>query len=230
MDRTQPAPLGRPRSAEPAAPELQGASALDLARWGAAACAGGLTQRSAAKIAGISRRHLQRLLARHADDPLVARNRGLAEAVKWEQQGGAVLAEAASRAVHWLRRCESEGADVRETAAALAATIQAGHRLSEAGSRRAKRLQPEALQMSQGFDLEGFLSQVAAACEAVRALPAEQQPAGWEALQQRLRAEPEPEPTDPLEPIDVDVLALEPVDVLTPAAQMGAETVPDAPQ
>ena len=186
-------------------PELERMDGLQLARWGAAACAGGLTQGSAAKLAGVSRRHLQRLLAAHACDPFVARDSAMAQAVIWERQGGVALQEATSRALSWLREVSADaGAEPRVVAAALAASIQAGHRLNEAGSRRAKRLQPVAQQPNQNhFDLQGFLGQIALACEEVKALPPEQQEAGWEKLRAELKAEQQLEADDSV--IDVEI-------------------------
>lgn len=204
MDRHKPA-TGRPRLQPAAAPELEGIDTLGLARWTAAAASAGLSRSSAAQIAGVSRRTLQRTLRQHGADPVVARDLQLADAVRWEASGGRILEEAASRAVHWLRRCEAEGADLRETGAALAATIQAGHRLSEAGSRRAKRLAPAKQPQPQRFDLQGFLSNLADACGQVRALPPEQQEAGWEALRERLRSDQQAQ----AQPIDARVIDIE---------------------
>ena len=207
MNRHQKTPTGRPRGQQAAAPELENADSLTLARWGAAAASAGLTRSSAAQIAGISRRSLQRALRQHGADPLVARDLQLGEALKWESAGGRILEEAASRAVHWLRRCEAEGADLRETGAALAATIQAGHRLSEAGARRAKRLAPVQQPQTQRFDLESFLSTVATACSEIRQqLPPDQQGQAFEQLHQQLRSDQQGQ----ADPIDVEALPVEP--------------------
>lgn len=196
MDRHQKPATGRPRLQPAAAPELEGIDSLGLARWAAAAASAGLSRSSAAQIAGVSRRTLQRTLRQHGADSLVARDLQLADAVRWEASGGRILEEAASRAVHWLRRCDAEGADLRETGAALAATIQAGHRLSEAGARRAKRLAPVEQPQGQRFDLEGFLGQIAAACQEVRQLPEAEQEVGWKRLRQQLKGDQQGQPID----------------------------------
>lgn len=146
---------------------------------------------------------MQRFLADHAANPEVLRSQAIGEAVRWEKQAGFTLQEATSRALSWLRRCEEQGSDVREMAAALAATIQAAQRLSEAGTRRAKRLQPQMEPQRQQFDLDGFLGQVAAAAEAIRSLPEDQQPDGWQRLRRQLHEAPEQEQ---VVPIDVEVV------------------------
>lgn len=205
MNRHQKTPTGRPRGQQAAAPELENADSLTLARWGAAAASAGLTRSSAAQIAGISRRSLQRALRQHGADPLVARDLQLGEALKWESAGGRILEEAASRAVHWLRRCEAEGADLRETGAALAATIQAGHRLSEAGARRARRLQPEQPQQQNRADIGALIEQLAAAAESIKALPANQQDHAWATVRQQLRSDQQGQ-ADPIDVAAVTVL------------------------
>lgn len=178
---------------------------VQLARWGAAACAGGLTQRSAAKLAGVSRRHLQRLLAAHAADPLVQRDQALAAAIRWENQAGEALEEAVSRSLAWLRRCEAEGADVKETAAALAATVGSAHRLGEAGSRRAKRLAPQQ-QLQQGrMDLSQTLAQLAEAAEHIRQLPEADRDAAWAGVRQQLHSNQQ-RGDDAEPPIDVEIV------------------------
>ena len=143
-----------------------------------------------ASLAGYTRRHLQRVIAAHAHDSLVQRHGLEAEALAWEREGGQALREATSRALGWLREASANPeADPREVAAALGATVQAGHRLTEAGARRAKRLQPIEQPQGARFDLEGFIASLADACGQVRALPPEQQEAGWEVLRERLKAD-----------------------------------------
>lgn len=199
---------GRPRGQKAASEELARMSGVELARWGAAACAGGLTQRSAAKLAGVSRRHLQRLLAAHADDPAVQRDQLLADAIGWERQGARTLAEACSKAAEWMRSVSNNpNADTKEVAAAFGATVAASHRLAEVGSRRARRLQPQDQPQTQRFDLQGFLSTVASACAEVRQLPPDQQGQAFEQLHQQLRSDQQGQA---LEPIDVEALPVEP--------------------
>lgn len=74
--------------------------------------------------------------------------------------------------------------------------------MTEAGARRAKRLQPVEQPQAQRFDLEGFLDQIAAACNEVKTLPETEQPAAYEALRQRLKA-------DQQQAIDVEVVTLD---------------------
>jgi hypothetical protein len=214
MENRSPGTTGRPRGSDAAVPELQGADTLTLARWVAGATSGGISQRSAARLAGISVRHAQRLMDRHAGDGFVARDRLIGQALRWEQQGAEALAEATSRATNWLREASGNPeADPREVAAALGATVQAGHRLTEAGARRAKRLQPVEQPQGTRFDLEGFLSQIAAACNEVKALPESEQPAAYEALRQRLKADQEQAldvvVVETLETIDVESMPSE---------------------
>jgi ParB-like chromosome segregation protein Spo0J len=172
---------------------------VELARWGSAAMAGGLSQRSAAKLAGVSRRHLQRLLYAHADDPAVARDRLLADAIAWEQQGARTLAEAASRATSWLRQATSNpDADPKVVAAAFSATVAAGHRLSESGARRARRLAPTQPEQQGTFNHHQLLAAVAESCSQIRQLPAAEQERAFDALHQQLRGEQQP--------IDVEVI------------------------
>lgn len=212
MDRHKPT-TGRPRLQPAAAPELQDADSLTLARWGAAAASAGLSRSSAAQIAGTSRRTLQRALRQHGADPLVARDLQLGEALKWETAGGRILEEAASRAVHWLRRCEAEGADLRETGAALAATIQAGHRLSEAGARRARRLTPEQPQQQNRADIGALIEQLGQAAEAIRALPPDQRDGAWKRVREGLRP-------DQQQAIDVRVIEAQAPDTDPPACPL----------
>lgn len=80
-----------------------------------------------AQLCGYTRRHLQRVIAAHAHDPLVARHGLEAEALEWEREGGQALREATSRALGWLRKSSANPeADPREVAAALGASVQAG--------------------------------------------------------------------------------------------------------
>lgn len=210
MDKSPRPSPGRPRGAEAASTELKSLDSLGLARWAAAAEAGGLSRRSAAQLAGVSKRHLQRLLAAHADDPAVQRDRLLSDAIRWEQQGARTLSEACSRAAEWMRSATNNpNADAKEVAAAFGATVAASHRLAEIGSRRAKRLTPEQQPKTQRFDLQGFLSSVADACAEVRQLPPDQQEAGWEALRERLRTDQQGQA---LEPIDVEVVPVNSVE------------------
>ncbi len=161
-----------------------------------------------AQLCGYTRRHLQRVIQAHAHDPLVRRHQLEAEALEWEREGGQALRESTNQALLWLRKASANPeADPREVAAALGATVQAGHRLTEAGARRAKRLQPVEQPQGTRFDLEGFLSQIAAACNEVKALPESEQPAAYEALHQRLKA-------DQQQALDVVVVeTLETIDV-----------------
>jgi uncharacterized protein (DUF2267 family) len=190
MSRHPKPPTGRPRGQQAAAPELDNADGLALARWGAAAASAGLSRSSAARVAGVSRRTLQRALRQNGADPLVARDLQLGEALKWESAGGRALEEATSRALNWLREVtEDPEADTREVAAALGASVSAAHRLTEAGSRRSKRLAPIDQPKAHQFDLQGFLTSVASACEQVRQLPIEHQTAAFETLHQNLYLE-----------------------------------------
>ena len=208
MDRHQKPPTGRPRLQPAAAPELEGIDSLGLARWAAAAASAGLSRSSAAAISGTSRRTLQRALRQHGADPMVARDLQLGEGLKWESAGGRALEEATSRALQWLRTATADPeADSREVAAALSAAVASGHRLSEAGARRAKRLTPVEQPQGQRFDLEGFLGQIAAACQEVRQLPEAEQEVGWEQLRQQLKGDQQGQA---LEPIDVEPLPVEP--------------------
>lgn len=145
-----------------------------------------------ASLAGYTRRHLQRVIQAHAHDPLVRRHQLEAEALEWEREGGQALREATSRATSWLRQSTSNPeADPREVAAAFNAAVASGHRLGEAGARRAKRLAPVEQPQGQRFDLEGFLGQIAAACQGVRRLPEAEQEQGWLRLQAQLRVDQE---------------------------------------
>jgi hypothetical protein len=158
-----------------------------------------------AQLCGYTRRHLQRVIAAHGSDSLVQRHGLEAEALAWEREGGHALRKATSSALRWLREASANPeTDPREVAAALGASIQAGHRLTEAGARRAKRLQPIEQPHGQRFDLEGFLGQIATACNKVKALPESQQPAAYEALREQLRSDQQE--GQALEPIDVDVI------------------------
>lgn len=207
MGKDRQAITGRPRSGQAAIPELAQLQGLDLARWASGCISGGLTVSATASLAGYTRRHLQRIIQAHAHDPLVRRHQLEAEALEWEREGGQALREATSRALGWLREASANPeADAREVAAALGASIQAGHRLSEAGSRRAKRLAPVEQPQGQRFDLQGFLSSVASACAEVRQLPPDRQPEAFEALHQQLKADQ----PHALEPIDVEALPVEP--------------------
>jgi len=200
MGKDQQALSGRPRSGQAAIPELARLKGLDLARWASGCLSGGLTMGATAQLCGYTRRHLQRVIAAHAHDALVQRHQLEAEALEWEREGGQALREATSRALGWLREASADpGTDPREVAAALGASIQGGHRLTEAGARRAKRLQPVEQQQGQRFDLEGFLNQIAAACNEVKALPEAEQEGAYEALRQRLKA-------DQPQAIDVEVI------------------------
>lgn len=209
MGKDRQAPTGRPRSGQAAIPELAQLQGLDLARWASGCISGGLTMGATASLAGYTRRHLQRIIQAHAHDPLVRRHQLEAEALEWEREGGQALREATSRALCWLREASANPeTDAREVAAALGASIQAGHRLSEAGSRRAKRLAPVEQPQGQRFDLQGFLGQIAQACSEVRQLPEAEQEHGWEQLRRQLKAEqPQGEALD----VEVqEVEALEP--------------------
>ena len=215
MDRHPNSTSGRPRSHRAATPELVNASSLRLARWAAAAASAGLTRSSAAKVAGVTRRTLQRALAAHGADPLVVRDLQLGEALKWESAGGQALEEAVSRSMTWLRSVSSDPrADVRELVAALGATVAAAHRLTEAGSRRAKRLQPEKPQPQNQFDHQALLSAVAQACEEARTLPPGQQGQAFEAIHQQLcgnhQMSIDVEVVEPLATVDSDSVPQEP--------------------
>jgi hypothetical protein len=145
------------------------------------------------------------MLRQHGADPLVARDLQLGEAIKWENAGGRALEEATSRALQWLRAATANAeADPREVAAALSAVVASSHRLSEAGSRRAKRLQPAEQLQAQRFDLQGFLEQVGQACSQVKALPEADQPAALAALRKQLNSNTEPHGQTEL--IDVEVI------------------------
>jgi hypothetical protein len=160
-----------------------------------------------ASLAGYTRRHLQRIIQAHAHDPLVRRHQLEAEALAWEREGGQALREATSRATNWLRQATSNPeADPREVGAALSAAVASGHRLAEAGARRAKRLAPAEQPQAQRFDLQGFLSSVASACAEVRQLPPDQQGQAFEQLHQQLKDDQQGQA---LEPIDVEAQAVE---------------------
>jgi hypothetical protein len=209
MDRHAKPATGRPRSQEAAVPELQDATPLQLARWAAGAAAAGLTRSSAARVAGVTRRTLQRALAAHGADPLVARDLQLADGLRWENRAGAALEEAVSRSLAWLRSASADPeVDPREVAAALGATVQSAHRLGEAGARRSKRLQPQAPEQHNRLDHQQLLAAIGQACQTVRALPPELQEQGWERLREQLHGDQQQ--GQALEPIDVEAKPVEP--------------------
>jgi uncharacterized protein (DUF2267 family) len=98
---------------------------------------------------------------------------------------------------------EDPESDPREVAAALGGTVSAAHRLTEAGSRRSKRLAPSDQPKAQKFDLQGFLTSVAGACEQVRQLPTDQQAAAFRTLHQELRLE---EKSQEIDAINVEIV------------------------
>ncbi len=163
-----------------------------------------------ASLAGYTRRHLQRVIQAHAHDPLVRRHQLEAEALEWEREGGHALREATSRATSWLRQATANPEpDTREVAAAFSAAVASSHRLAEAGSRRARRLQAIEQPQAQRFDLQGFLSSVASACAVVRQLPPDQQNQAFKELHQQLKTG---QPSQSQKSIDVEAHAVEDLD------------------
>ncbi len=175
-----------------ALPELQGAPALDRARFIARQRAAGLRWEQVGALLGVSGQRAGQLLKRYGHDPEIQALRDIGSAIKLQRKGIAALAELVELGLNVAREASADpNTERKEKASIVAAAVQPAHRLVEGSERVLKRYGIGAIEKPpRAFDHASFLDAVAVAIERIKALPPEAQAAAKEALRDSIHGKP----------------------------------------